>query len=157
MVRVTRREISSSFDRHREGRAYPKRGNVTLGTCAESDFEACARLKRPFVIRTIFEFGRMLVSMSLTIDLFFKKYLYAISSPRSLSPMSSQKFLATGNVSVGRNNSQVDNENRNAYVGAIKGTFNPLFKVLSTFPLRYLYAIGIGKLMSLAHSLLCNS
>ena len=51
----------------------------------------------------------------------------------------------------------MNNEDRNAYVGAIEGTFNPLLKVLCTFPLWYLYAIGIGKLTSLAHSLLCHS
>ena len=55
------------------------------------------------------------------------------------------------------NNFQVNIEDRNAYANAIEGTFNPLLKVLCTFPLWYLYAIGIGKLMSLAHSLLCHS
>ena len=48
-------------------------------------------------------------------------------------------------------------EDRNAYANAIEGTFNPLLKVLCTFPLWYLSAIGFGKLISFARSLPCHS
>ena len=49
------------------------------------------------------------------------------------------------------------NEVQNAYARAIEGTFNPLLKVLCTFPLWYLSAIGLGKIMSFTQSLLCDS
>ena len=55
------------------------------------------------------------------------------------------------------NNFQVNIEDRNAYANAIEGTFNPLLKVLCTFPLWYLSAIGFGKLISFARSLPCHS
>ena len=40
-----------------------------------------------------------------------------------------------------------------AYISAISGTFNSLFKVLFTFPSRYLFAIGLESIFSLRRKL----
>ena len=91
------------------------------------------------------------------LESFTRICLCAKPSLRITSQKYRQKILATFNVLTCWNNFQVNIEDRNAYANAIEGTFNPLLKVLCTFPLWYLSAIGFGKLISFARSLPCHS